>query len=203
MLTMTRHWPRSRERVPSMPLREPSSMRTRWPIFMYGHGPQGSPEASMRRTDSISASSIGAGFRPKETMEKVYKFLEEPYFKHDYDHVDQVTWEDDEQHGIPELHIIRPKIEPVAPQWPKTLGDAANRFVPLNELWSKFDEKIQLAPLPAKLPPLPKPKSPPPPRGEASPERAGAPRPAVAGRDATSTQPAAKSAAKPPLRRVK
>lgn len=76
---------------------------------------------------------------PKETMEKVYEFLGEPYYEHDFDHVEQVTHEDDEMHGIPELHIIRPKIEPVEPQWPKYLGREAKRWESFNDIWRKPD----------------------------------------------------------------
>lgn len=94
---------------------------------------------------------------PKETMQRAYEFLGEPYYEHDFDHVEQVTHEDDEQHGIPELHIIRPKVEPIEPQWPKVLGKAADLYAPMNDLWLKLDESIPLAPLTVTLPPLPPP----------------------------------------------
>jgi len=51
--------------------------------------------------------------KPKETMEKVYKFLGEEYYEHDFNNVKQVTEERDDIHGIPGLHTIRPKVEPV------------------------------------------------------------------------------------------
>ena len=76
---------------------------------------------------------------PRETMRKIYEFLEEEEFAHDFDHVEQVTWEDDDMHGIPGLHIIRPKIEPLEPQWPKYLPQpVADLYAKNNELWSQF-----------------------------------------------------------------
>jgi len=76
---------------------------------------------------------------PRETMRKIYEFLEEEEYAHDFDHVEQVTWEDDDMHGIPGLHIIRPKIEPMEPQWPKYLPQpVADLYAKNNELWSQF-----------------------------------------------------------------
>ena len=49
---------------------------------------------------------------PATVMENIYGFLGEPQFAHDFDHVEQVTHEDDDLHGYAGLHTIRPKIEP-------------------------------------------------------------------------------------------
>lgn len=66
---------------------------------------------------------------PKETMQQVYAFLEEEYFEHDFDNVEQVTHENDDMHGIPGLHTIRPKVEPVVVDAKSLIGEAAfNRF---------------------------------------------------------------------------
>jgi sulfotransferase len=77
---------------------------------------------------------------PRETMRQVYEFLDEPEYEHDFDHVEQVTWEDDEMHGIPELHNIRPKIEPVEPQWPKYLGKVGDVYAQHNQIWETLSE---------------------------------------------------------------
>lgn len=66
--------------------------------------------------------------RPGETMRKIYDFLEEAPFEHDFDHVEQVTWEDDAVHGFKGLHDIRPKVEPIAPQYPNVLGKLAEKY---------------------------------------------------------------------------
>jgi sulfotransferase len=70
--------------------------------------------------------------RPRETLQGIYEFLDEPDFEHDFDHVEQVTAEDDRVFGIPELHTIRTKVEPVPPQWPKYLGEIGNRYASHN-----------------------------------------------------------------------
>jgi sulfotransferase len=51
--------------------------------------------------------------QPETTMQEIYKFLEEPLFKHNFDHVEQTTSENDDVHGIPGLHTIRNKVEGV------------------------------------------------------------------------------------------
>lgn len=71
---------------------------------------------------------------PVQTLELVYRFLDEPPFLHDFERVEQVTREDDRVHGFPGLHEIRSRIEPVPPQWPHILGPAANQYANL-ELW--------------------------------------------------------------------
>jgi sulfotransferase len=73
--------------------------------------------------------------QPQQTTRRIYQFLEEPYYAHDFDNVEQVTTEDDFMHGIPGLHTIRQKIEPMSPQWPKTIGDVAAKYEPYNNLW--------------------------------------------------------------------
>lgn len=69
---------------------------------------------------------------PKATLKKIYEFLGEEYFEHNFDHVEQVTWEDDSIHGFKNLHTIRNKVEPLAPRWPKILGAFAEQYGKLN-----------------------------------------------------------------------
>lgn len=60
---------------------------------------------------------------PGETLDRIYDFLGEKRFKHNFDHVDQVTWEDDAFHGFVGLHDIRNKVEPVISDGRRLLGD--------------------------------------------------------------------------------
>ncbi len=74
---------------------------------------------------------------PRETMDAIYAFLGEEPFAHNFDHVEQVTWEDDRVHGFRDLHTIRPRVEPVPPSWPLVLGPAADHY--LNDsFWTKL-----------------------------------------------------------------
>lgn len=72
--------------------------------------------------------------KPDRTLRKIYEFLGEDAVDHDFDNVKQVTWENDEVHGIKNLHTIRPKVEPQEPQWPSVLGEAAEPYKE-TELW--------------------------------------------------------------------
>lgn len=72
--------------------------------------------------------------RPDFALRQIYDFLEEEPFDHCLDEVEQVTMENDLVHGIPNLHIIRAKVEPQPAQWPSILGDAAAPYAG-TELW--------------------------------------------------------------------
>lgn len=69
---------------------------------------------------------------PKGTFKSIYKFLGEKEFDHDFDHVKQVTWEDDAVHGFKGLHDIRTKVEPMKSQWPHILGNFVEPLGRLN-----------------------------------------------------------------------
>jgi len=60
---------------------------------------------------------------PDKEMKKVYKFLDLPYFKINYDNVKQVTFEDDKFHGIYGDHIIKEKIVPLESKHIHLLGE--------------------------------------------------------------------------------
>jgi sulfotransferase len=67
--------------------------------------------------------------QPEETMQKVYTYLAVPAFKHDFNKVQQVTQEDDQVFGIPGLHDIRPKVEPLQSDYLDILGHDAVRML--------------------------------------------------------------------------
>jgi sulfotransferase len=56
---------------------------------------------------------------PKEVLAGIYTFLGEAEFTHDFENVEQVTFEDDFFYGYKDLHVIRRQIRPQPPQWPK------------------------------------------------------------------------------------
>lgn len=73
---------------------------------------------------------------PEKVMRDVYTFLNEPYFPHDFEHVEQTTKEDDFFHGFTDLHTIRKSIEPVPSQWQTILGPTGEQYEKFN-FWNK------------------------------------------------------------------
>jgi sulfotransferase len=56
--------------------------------------------------------------QPAQVMEQVYAFLDQPRFDHDFEHVEQITIEDDFAYGFKDLHRIRAAVRPQSPRWP-------------------------------------------------------------------------------------
>ena len=51
-------------------------------------------------------------FYTETEMKRIYDYLEIPFFKHDFDNIEQITTEDDSVYGLTnDLHTIRPKLE--------------------------------------------------------------------------------------------
>jgi sulfotransferase len=75
---------------------------------------------------------------PSRTMRMVYDFLQEEYFEHDFNNVEQVTSEKDEYYGFDELHTIRPKVEPLKKKADTLLGPAALRYKDLS-FWNNSE----------------------------------------------------------------
>jgi sulfotransferase len=61
---------------------------------------------------------------PKKTVAAVYEFLSLEAYRHDFDHVEQATVEDDFVYGFKDLHQIRPQVRPQPPQWKQVFDDA-------------------------------------------------------------------------------
>lgn len=62
--------------------------------------------------------------QPSATMDAIYRFLGEDWYTHNFDKVEQVTFEDDLVYGFKDLHVIREKVAPQPPQWPQVYDDA-------------------------------------------------------------------------------
>jgi sulfotransferase len=69
---------------------------------------------------------------PAGTMGRVYEFLGEEPFTHDFENVEQRVQEDDRAYGFPGLHTIRSRVEPSPSRWRELLGDVAEQYAPLN-----------------------------------------------------------------------
>ena len=74
---------------------------------------------------------------PKQTMDSIYKFLEEEPFEHDFADVKQITHEDDTQFGFSELHTIRSKVEPKPKMALSVLGTDVCNLYRNCEFWRK------------------------------------------------------------------
>jgi sulfotransferase len=62
--------------------------------------------------------------KPKQTLGNIYRFLKEASYEHNFEHVEQVTFEDDFVYGFKDLHMIRPKVMPQAAHWSRVFDDA-------------------------------------------------------------------------------
>ena len=72
---------------------------------------------------------------PEKTMRAVYEFLGYEYYPHDFNHVEQVTQENDDLHGIPGLHVIRNKVEPLPPYGHRLIGEMAYNKYDNAQFW--------------------------------------------------------------------
>lgn len=61
---------------------------------------------------------------PAKTMQGIYRFLDVKPHAHDFERVEQLTFEDDFVYGFKDLHVIRQKVEPQPPAWPEVYDDA-------------------------------------------------------------------------------
>lgn len=73
---------------------------------------------------------------PKEALADIYTFLGEAEFAHDFENVEQVTFEDDFFYGYKDLHTIRRQIRPQPPQWPKVF----DQTVLNTQQWKDIEE---------------------------------------------------------------
>jgi sulfotransferase len=65
---------------------------------------------------------------PKEQLDMVYNFLGKPYFKHDFQNIEQYTHENDIEHGFTDLHTIRPIVKPQNDDSKEILGPFYDQF---------------------------------------------------------------------------
>jgi len=75
--------------------------------------------------------------QPTEAMQKIYSFLEEDKFNHDFNNVKQITFEDDSVYGFKDLHTIRPKVEPVKERWSEVYDSTVTAG---NPVWSNIEQ---------------------------------------------------------------
>jgi sulfotransferase len=72
---------------------------------------------------------------PEKEIKKVYEYLEIPYFKHDFNNVEQLTHENDVIHGIFGDHKIQPQVKPVKNDFLEILGKEQSNRLKTHYAW--------------------------------------------------------------------
>jgi len=80
--------------------------------------------------------------KPKETMQGVYDFLGYEYYNHNFEYVEQVTQENDDIHGIPGLHVIRNKVEPLPTYGDTLIGALSYNKYHDAQFWQTKNENV-------------------------------------------------------------
>jgi len=72
---------------------------------------------------------------PQREIEKIYNYLELPYFEHNFNNVKQITQENDSIHGIYGDHTIKSKITHIPSDAQEVLGKVAYNWIRNNYQW--------------------------------------------------------------------
>jgi sulfotransferase len=72
---------------------------------------------------------------PNDIMEDLYKYLELPYYQHDFNTILQITKENDQLHGSYADHIIKNKLEIIKEDYMDILGAPACEYITKNFEW--------------------------------------------------------------------
>jgi sulfotransferase len=72
---------------------------------------------------------------PETELNRIYQFLEVPYYVHDFDNIEQITVEDDEVYGVFGDHTIKQKLELPHSQAKKILGPDVTNWIFENYKW--------------------------------------------------------------------
>ncbi len=83
--------------------------------------------------------------RPEETMHKVYKFLDIPYYNHDFGNVSHKYRErDNEVYGLSDMHEVRKQVKRTSKRPEEVLSDyVLNKYSGM-EFWRKAKQPISL-----------------------------------------------------------
>lgn len=81
---------------------------------------------------------------PNQELERIYEYLELPYYQHDFNNIKQVTHEDDRWYGIFGDHIIRQELKPVKSDYLEVLGPNAVQLIENHYSWFFNDFGYQI-----------------------------------------------------------
>lgn len=78
---------------------------------------------------------------PETTMKKVYEFLEQEYFEHDFTSLKNTHKENDsEVYGIPDMHEVRPELKATAPSPEEVLPESILQQCVNSEFWRNLEQ---------------------------------------------------------------
>jgi sulfotransferase len=79
--------------------------------------------------------------KPKETMEKLYKFINEPYYNHDFKNLKNIHQENDAQiYGFEDMHAVRQSVKSVSALPEDVLPMSILENVKGAEFWREIDD---------------------------------------------------------------
>lgn len=81
---------------------------------------------------------------PESQMKRIYDYVEIPYFKHDFNNVQQFTYENDVFYRPFGEHLVRGKIEPVPDDYLTVLGKHNCDYITTKYAWyyKAFNYKV-------------------------------------------------------------
>jgi hypothetical protein len=78
---------------------------------------------------------------PKETMRKIYEFLGEEYFEHDFSKIENIHKENDAAvYGLSDMHDVRNSLEKVSGNPKEILPESVYEKCQGAEFWRNLDE---------------------------------------------------------------
>jgi sulfotransferase len=72
---------------------------------------------------------------PEATMRRVYEYLDIPFFNHNFDHIEQITKEDDSMHGGFGDHVIRHRLQLLQSDSLEILGPQVCEYIYARYKW--------------------------------------------------------------------
>ena len=73
--------------------------------------------------------------KPEETMNGIYDYLEVDRFKHNFNHIEQLTIEDDSVYGMYGNHTIQTKLGTLNSQYKDVLGNSVSEYIREKYSW--------------------------------------------------------------------
>lgn len=84
--------------------------------------------------------------RPKETMQAIYDYLEEPYFEHDFENIENIHREDDAGiYGLADMHEVRGKLGKTSADPASVLSQAVLQSCENTAFWRNLEPMVEIS----------------------------------------------------------